>query len=102
MKFLSFALILFSLHSVAGSMRMFGSGECSSIAPQSSSLESQKDALTKCAESRAHADLSKKCEGRGNGWLLESEIARRDFKTALLSQGRSVTVSALAAGRCEF
>ncbi len=81
---------------------MFGNGECSSIAPKSSSAEAQKANLTTCAESRAHADLSKKCEGRGNGWLMESEIARRDFNSNQVSQGRSMTVSALAVGRCEF
>jgi hypothetical protein len=102
MKIITLTLLLLSFTSMASSMRMFANGECSSIAPKSSSAEAQKGILTTCAESRAHAELSKKCEARGNGWLLESEIARRDFKTAQVSEGRSITVSAMAVGRCEF
>ena len=81
---------------------MVATQECASTVDKSISEDSQKSELTKCAERRAHSELSRKCEGRGTGWLLESEIAQRNFKSFSDENGRTMTVSAMAVGRCEF
>lgn len=96
------SLFAISLTSFAGVSRMIGTGECSALIPTSASVDAKKAELTKCAESRAHSNLSQKCEGRGTGWLLESEIAKRDFKVQVGPEGRNISVSAMAVGRCEF
>jgi hypothetical protein len=99
---ITLSLLSLSLSSFAGTIRMVGTGECSSTESLRISSEAQQAELTKCAESLAHSDLSKKCEGRGNGWLLESEIARRSVKSSIAADGRTMSVSAMAVGRCEF
>lgn len=96
------SLLALSFSSFAGVSRMIGTGECSGLYPLSANVEAKKAELTKCAESRAHSNLSQKCEGRGTGWLLESEIGRRNFDVQVGPEGRSITVSAMAVGRCEI
>lgn len=103
MKFLAtFALLTLSLNSFAGVVRMVGTGECTSTVHKSVSADVQKAELTKCAESRAHLDLSGKCERTGQGWLLESNIAKRGYETSDEGTARTMKVSAMAVGRCEF
>lgn len=99
---ITMSLLALSMNAFAGVVRMVATGECSSIAPKSTSADVQKAELTKCAESRAHSALSQKCEGRGTGWLLESNIAKREFNTELTDAGREMSVSTMAVGRCEF
>lgn len=95
------ALFSFSVSSFAAvQMRSFQ--ECTNTVSARVSAEVQKAELTKCAEGRAVADLSQKCEGRGTAWLMEANIAKRDYKQYVGPEGRTMTVGAMAVGRCEF
>lgn len=98
---IALSLLAFSMSSFAA-VRMVATGECSSTVSQRIPAETQKAELTKCAESKAHRDLSTRCEGRGTGWLLESEIAKREYRTFNSAEGRSMSVSTMAVGRCEI
>jgi len=103
MKFLAaVALLTLSVQSFAGVVRVVATGDCTSTVPLTLSAEVQKSALTECAEQEALKNLSDKCERTGQGWLLDAGIAKRGYKTAQEGEGRTMNVSAMAVGRCEF
>lgn len=100
------SLLALSMNSFAAVVRMNATGECSSTVSDQVDLDVQKEGLTKCAEFRAHMLLSEKCEQTGNGWLLDSNIARRNYQQYFnrvgMSFERTVVAKIMAVGNCEF